>query len=174
MWNCNNHVFDKFKFDKVLFNYLKALYNDKLYNSFDIRNNKYYDNLIPILSWEDYDYSKSKRILIADWGHYDTLMKELDKYPEECEFFIENSYKLIYSKYELDEEPKGKFAEYITHSIEFVCGFNTFTCEVKTNDGYKKEYVLFLGIISFNILPITMAYLMALVNNLYTPFPQAI
>ena len=142
LWDCNNGVFNKFKFDTELFNYFKVLYNDKLYNSSDIKNNKYYDTLIPILSWEDYDYSKSKRILIADWGHYDTLMKELDKYPEECEFFIENSYRLIYSKYELDEEPKGKFAEYISHRIEFVCGLNTFSCEVKTNDGYRKEYIL--------------------------------
>ena len=142
LYDYNNDVFDKFKFDAELFNYLKALYNDKLHDSFDIMDNKYHDIMIPVPSWEDYDYSKSKSIVVADWGDNGILTNELEKYPEDCEFFIENAYKLIYSKYELDEEPKGKFAEYISHRIEFVCGLHTFSCEVKTNDGYKKEYIL--------------------------------
>lgn len=142
LYDCNNDVFDKFKLDVELFNYLKALYNDKLHDSFDIIDNKYHDIMIIVPSWEDYDYSKSKSIVVADWGDNDILMNELEKYPEECEFFIENSYKLIYSKYELDEEPKGKFAEYISHRIEFACRLHTFSCEVKTNSGYEKEYIL--------------------------------
>nr|DAK51303.1 MAG TPA: hypothetical protein [Caudoviricetes sp.] len=142
LWNYNSDIFDKFKFNTVLFNYLKALYDDKLHKSFNISSNKYFDSMIPVSLWEEYDYYESKSMLIKDFGHYDTLINELEKYPEECEFSTKNSYTLIYSKYRLDEDPKGQFAEYISDRIEFVCGLHIFSCDVKTNDGYKKEYVL--------------------------------
>lgn len=144
----NNTIYDKLIFDKELFQCLKLRYNNRLHTSFNINTDKYSDNIIAIDCWEDYDYYSSKDTLISDWSHNKTIINKLVKYPDDSKFSIKNSYKLIYSKYELDEEPTGEFSQFITGRIEFVCGLNIFSCNVETGDDVTKDiltYIDYLG-----------------------------
>ena len=138
----NNTIYDKLIFDKELFQCLKLRYNNRLHTSFNINTDKYSDNIIAIDCWEDYDYYSSKDTLISDWSHNKTIINKLVKYPDDSKFSIKNSYKLIYSKYELDEEPTGEFSQFITGRIEFVCGLNIFSCNVETEEDNVTKYVL--------------------------------
>ena len=130
---------DKLMKDDEMFSYIRNKYNTPYRDGeFTLYNEDLPDNVI-IKSdyYEYYEYYDCKSSLLEEWSHNKLLVDNLSTFQEDSEYEITELCEYICTKHELAIEPRGDFAEYITGSIKFVCGFNTIICDIDNEAAFS-------------------------------------